>query len=73
MKYFAVQVGEYWAHDYLSYGSSFTLKETPFVFESFKEAYATSKKLNGKVVEVDCKEIPAAEIAHLVEEAATNE
>lgn len=73
MKYYAVQVGEYWAHDYLSYGSSFTLKETPFVFESFKEAYTTSKKLNGKVVEISWNEVPAAEIARLVDEAVTNE
>ena len=73
MKYFAVQVGEYWAHDYLSYGSSFTLKDTPFIFDSFKDAYNASKKLNGKVVEFKGEEIPAAEVARLVEEAVTNE
>ena len=70
MKYFAVQVGEYWAQE--SYGS-YNVSKTPSVFDSFKDAYTASKKLNGKVVEVICKEIPAAEIAHLVEEAATNE
>ena len=51
MKYYAVQLGEYWAHDYYNYGNNFTLKETPFIFESFKDAYNASKKLNGKVVE----------------------
>lgn len=70
MKYYAVQVGEYWAQE--SY-SSYSISKTPSVFESFKDAYTASKKLNGKVVEVDCKEITAVEMARLVEEAATNE
>lgn len=70
MKYFAVQVGEYWAQE--SYGS-YNVRQTPSVFESFKDAYTASKKLNGKVVEVSCKEILATEMARLVEEAATNE
>lgn len=70
MKYFAVQVGEYWAQE--TYGS-YNVNKTPSVFDSFKDAYTASKKLNGKVVEVDCKEILAAEMARLVEEAATNE
>lgn len=70
MEYFAVQVGEYWAQE--SYGS-YNVRQTPSVFDSFKDAYTASKKLNGKVVEVCCKEILAAEMARLVEEAATNE
>lgn len=70
MKYFAVQVGEYWAQE--SYGS-YNVSKAPSVFDSFKEAYTASKKLNGKVVEVSCKEILATEMARLVEEAATNE
>ena len=69
MKYYAVQLGEYWAHDYYNWGNNFTLKETPFIFESFK----ASKKLNGKVVEFKWEEIPYSEIARLVEEAVTNE
>lgn len=70
MNYYAVQVGEYWAQE--SYGS-YNVNKTPSVFDSFKDAYTASKKLNGKVVEVDCKEIIATEMARLVEEAATNE
>ncbi len=73
MKYYAVQLGEYWAHDYYNYGNNFTLKETPFIFDSFKDAYNASKKLNGKVVEFKWEEIPYSEIARLVEEAVTNE
>lgn len=70
MKYYAVQVGEYWAQE--SY-NSYSISKTPAVFDSFKDAYTASKKLNGKVVEVCCKEIIAVEMARLVEEAATNE
>lgn len=70
MKYYAVQVGEYWAQE--TYGG-YSISKTPSVFDSFKAAYTASKKLNGKVVEVSCKEIIATEMARLVEEAATDE